>query len=69
MNGFLRTTPNLLRRVNRGSILKCILTHEDNTWVGIAEKLCLSKTTLTNIVADMIAGGILTETCSGPQTN
>ncbi len=69
MNGFLRTTPNLLRRVNRGSILKCILTHEDNTRVGIAEKLCLSKTTLTNIVADMIAGGILTETCGGPQTN
>lgn len=69
MNGALRTTPNLLRRVNRGSILKCILTHEDNTRVGIAEKLGLSKTTLTNIVSDMIAADILAETLGEPQSN
>lgn len=69
MNDGFRTTPNLLRRVNRGSILKCILTHEENTRVGIAETLCLTKTTLTNIVTDMINADILTETSVGRQTN
>jgi predicted NBD/HSP70 family sugar kinase len=58
-----------MRRVNRGGVLKCILTREENTRVGIAEALCLTKTTLTNIVADMIEGGILMETSGGRQAN
>lgn len=56
-----RTTPNLLRRINRGNVLHCILSHIDNTRVGIADALCLTKTTLTNIVMDMIDDGILVE--------
>ena len=54
-------TPNSIRRANRGQALRCILTGNKNTRVDIANALQLTKTTLTNIVSDMTACGILVE--------
>lgn len=60
-NGF---TPNLIRRVNRGRTLRCILSRTETTRVDVASALHLTKTTMTNIVNDMISEGFLSESAS-----
>ena len=66
---YMGATPNSIRRANRGQALRCILTGNKNTRVDIANALQLTKTTLTNIVSDMTAGGILVESTDPASAN
>lgn len=65
MNG--ASTSSMIRSSNRANVLREVLLGRSSSRTEIAKNLSLTKTTLTNIIGELIEKGILTERPAEPR--
>jgi len=58
----IRGNPQLMKRINRDSVLNCVRQAESISRVGLAKLTGLSKPSISSIVSSLIEEGILCET-------